>query len=107
MSDEKLQLNKVCVILEIETNMLIEDATDAGIIKQDLIKAIGREKFGNFIKWITCFGYGGGKNVFGDDIIDYEKIFSERFGDRVLIFRNCKPESTSMFIGEVKDGDKG
>lgn len=106
MGEEKLELNKVCVILEVETNTPIEDATDAGIIKEDLIKLIGRENFPKFIKSITCFGYGAKHNLFGEEVKPGEKIYDDRFKTKVLIFRNCKPESSSMFLGEAKDGDE-
>lgn len=107
VSEEKLELNKLCIILEVQTNTPIEDEVDARIIAQDILKTVDPEMLKS-VRWMSCFGYGGKKDVFGDDIIkEKEEIFNERFGDKVLIFRNCKPGHDTMFLGEIKDGDKG
>jgi len=105
MGEKKLQLNKLCIILDVELNMPIENAADARMIAKDMLKTVDPEKFKD-VRWMHCFGYGGEKNVFGENIIkEKEEIFNERFGDKVLIFRNCKPEHTSLYLGEPKDGE--
>jgi len=116
MGEKKLQLNKLCIILELETNMPIEDAGDARMITMDMLRTIDPQHFQD-VKWVSCFGYGGEKDVFGNQIInEKEEIYSDTTKNKVIIFRNCKPQFDNLFLrtkatieetedGEGKDGE--